>query len=398
VRGVAVFGRFCLVFLTGAVVLLLASGARAEASEQLRMHIVGGTPVDPASQIDAWEAMIVIEETDGSSFLCGGSVLGSRWVLTAAHCVTPSPGAQLAALTIHVTARAQYQFRGPELAAAVHGSPRYDPQTNASDWALIRLPADCRCLAIRLDSRPQPPRAVAMVVGHGATSPEAAPSVDLLAAYMAVAADADCLSVWGSEFEPTSMLCAIGDGRSATCVGDSGGPLSVVGEWGMRSQIGIVSWGDDFCSTNVPEVYTRISSALPDILATMRADSAAPVFAPTVVLGKPRLTKAFRNAITVPYQVNAGGLATYILLEWGTTRKVGSRRSTPTIFTRSTPEGAVSYICNPKPGRTYWIRATAMNSIGITQSDPIRLRIPKKSQAPTGFFADPCSHPAPTYF
>jgi hypothetical protein len=198
------------------------------------------------------------------------------------------------------------------------------------------------------------------------------------------------------------MLCASGDGRLATCQGDSGAPLVVVDDFAMFSQIGIVSWGEEFCNPSVPEVYTRISSALPEIVAVMAADPIAPVSPPIVVLENLRLTTTFRDAITVPFRVNAGGLATYVMVEWATNTRYGNRRSTDFLFTGSEDDGARTFVCNPKPGKTYWVRVTAANSAGIVRSPPRKIRIPTPEQAPQGFFNDgQCSHlqpGGPVYF
>jgi trypsin len=52
-----------------------------------------------------------------------------------------------------------------------------------------------------------------------------------------------------------SMLCAGGQVGHDTCLGDSGGPLTLNG-----IQIGIVSFGSPNCGVGIPSVYTRISA------------------------------------------------------------------------------------------------------------------------------------------
>ncbi|XP_014403636.1 PREDICTED: mastin-like, partial [Myotis brandtii] len=57
------------------------------------------------------------------------------------------------------------------------------------------------------------------------------------------------------------MLCAGSKGRG-TCNGDSGGPL--VCKWRETwVQVGVVSWGPEYCLPNFPTVYARVTSFLP---------------------------------------------------------------------------------------------------------------------------------------
>jgi len=51
--------------------------------------------------------------------------------------------------------------------------------------------------------------------------------------------------------------------------GDSGGPLVVV-ENGQDIQVGIVSYGDAFCPSGRPGVYTRVSSYIQWMNSVMR--------------------------------------------------------------------------------------------------------------------------------
>ncbi|XP_014400807.1 PREDICTED: mastin-like, partial [Myotis brandtii] len=57
------------------------------------------------------------------------------------------------------------------------------------------------------------------------------------------------------------MLCAGSWGRDS-CQGDSGGPL--VCKWRETwVQVGVVSWGPEYCFANFPTVYARVTSFLP---------------------------------------------------------------------------------------------------------------------------------------
>ena len=59
-----------------------------------------------------------------------------------------------------------------------------------------------------------------------------------------------------------SMICAEGEAGRDACAGFDGSPLSVEGQDGRYSQIGVVSWGVGCGQPGYPGVYTRLSSLL----------------------------------------------------------------------------------------------------------------------------------------
>lgn len=80
----------------------------------------------------------------------------------------------------------------------------------------------------------------------------------------------ECSKVYGVKGDlpegiSKSQICA-GDlsGSKDTCDGDSGGPLSTRPEKRncMHTIIGITSFGDQFCGTGTPAVYTNVQSHL----------------------------------------------------------------------------------------------------------------------------------------
>jgi trypsin len=226
----------------GSVCQWVPSGRSARRSESPR--IVGGEP----SPEGLYPWMAAIETNDGWQF-CGGSVIGQRVVLTAAHCqVQPGEIVHLGTVDLREPGR-----RVP--VAETRNHPGWTSTTSGDDIAVLRLAGDAAVPPLALaDTEPE---GTAVAIGWGATCSGCSTVPVLRHVEIPVVPRSLCKLAYAGSIDDT-MLCAGGDGVDS-CQGDSGGPL-VVRSDGSWQQIGVVSWGRG-CA-DAPGVYTSVSAML----------------------------------------------------------------------------------------------------------------------------------------
>jgi len=265
------------------------------------VRVVGGENAQPGQF--PWLANLGYRNSGGLSYKCGGTIIGKRWVLTAAHCVTGLPSSmRLGGVRV-----GEHDLRKDpdcERCSSVQNlgieqvifHPDYNkPHNFMNDIALLKLDREVEyndntqpiCLPWWDDhedytlntfaGRPT----VVEVAGWGATGPRGTDPAQILQFLeVPIFEQKRCTETYkarGATLED-KQLCAGGVPGKDSCSGDSGSGLMrkvqvpvTLGKatiFEPRSQlIGAVSFGPSFCGTNnVPGVYARVNSYLSWIL------------------------------------------------------------------------------------------------------------------------------------
>jgi trypsin len=246
--------------ISATLLIVMSAIAGLSAQEEIRLggrRIVGGEPAEIKDY--PWQIAINIRRTDGT-YLCGGSYIYDKWVLSAAHCFHASDAVDSIKIKGGATNYVDQGTWAQVDSFVIH--QKYDPKTSEHDVALVRLKAAPPSRVIPLANDPPIIQAgqPLEVTGWGVTTESGRISKTLLKATVPYVDNQTCN-------EPTSyngrvlpgMMCAGRlDGGADSCQGDSGGPLVWRTDNGPFL-VGVVSFGDGCARALKYGVYTRVS-------------------------------------------------------------------------------------------------------------------------------------------
>uniref|UniRef100_A0A1A9X0W2 Peptidase S1 domain-containing protein n=1 Tax=Glossina brevipalpis TaxID=37001 RepID=A0A1A9X0W2_9MUSC len=214
-------------------------------------RIVGGE----TTTIDHVPYLVNLREN--GQFSCGGSVISSRCVLTAAHCVHKvSP----ATLTINAGASRLSDPAQVRQVVKTFVSTFYSSSNLDMDVAILKLNQSLNgpyIATIPLCSKRPNDDAKVQVSGWGITAENnREPSEQVRTVLVNIVPKQQCIESYAGKAQITStMFCATVPGEKDSCSGDSGGPVVYNGQ-----VCGIVSWGFGCARPQYPGVYTNMIS------------------------------------------------------------------------------------------------------------------------------------------
>ncbi|KAL5280017.1 CLIPB1 family protein [Megaselia abdita] len=279
---------FLFVISTGAATLSLFPTSRACAGARSN-KIFGGVE----TEIDEfpWMALIEYEKKNSKGFHCGGSLISTRYILTAAHCVNPK-SIPADWKPINVRLGEWDMSTNPDCMEndcsdphknisiekiIVHEEYNHESSTQPNDIALIRLAEDveftdfiqplCLPWSNELQTKTYVGKALD-VAGWGKTERSTTNARKLKAMVKGVD-HSECVPAYRKlgVLLNTKQLCAGGEFGVDTCRGDSGGSLVAVDSTSGRPYylaVGVVSFGPIPCGqAGIPGVYTKVADYVP---------------------------------------------------------------------------------------------------------------------------------------
>ncbi|XP_068456131.1 uncharacterized protein prss56 [Clinocottus analis] len=234
----------------------------AQNTTQPRSRIVGGSP----APLGSWPWLVNLQLDGG--LMCGGVLVDSSWVLTAAHCFA---GTRSESYWTAVVGEFDITKTDPDEQVLkvnrIIPHPKFNPKTFNNDIALVELISpvvlSSRVTPVCLPSGMEPPTGSPCLVAGWGSLYEDGPSANVvMEAKVPLLPQSTCKSTLGKELVTNTMLCAgYLSGGIDSCQGDSGGPLIYQDRISGRFQLyGITSWGDGCGEKNKPGVYTRVSA------------------------------------------------------------------------------------------------------------------------------------------
>ncbi|KAM9578943.1 coagulation factor XI-like isoform 2-T2 [Guaruba guarouba] len=227
------------------------------------IRIVGGTDSAPGEW--PWQVSLHVK-LSRQRHLCGGSIISSQWILTAAHCVMSLENPNIWRVYAGILKQSEINADTPFFKVEeiiVH--PQYKYAQTGYDIALMKLDKPMNftdlqmpiCLPSKEDTNIL--YTDCWVIGWGYRKEKGRVQDILQKATVPLMSKEECQARYRKHRIGDKVVCAgFDEGGRDACKGDSGGPLSCKHEevWYL---VGITSWGEGCARRRQPGVYTKVA-------------------------------------------------------------------------------------------------------------------------------------------
>ncbi|XP_037687123.1 coagulation factor XI isoform X2 [Choloepus didactylus] len=233
-----------------------------ECTTKIGSRIVGGT----ASVRGEWPWQITLHITTPTQrHLCGGSIIGNQWILTAAHCFDEVNSPKILRVYSGILNQSEIEEALPYFGVQeiiIHD--KYEKAESGYDIALLKLETTMNytdfqrpiCLPSKGDRDVMYNNC--WVTGWGYRKLRDEIQNTLQKAKIPLVTNEECQTRYTGHKITNKMICAgYKKGGKDACKGDSGGPLSCKHDevWNL---VGITSWGEGCAQRERPGVYTNV--------------------------------------------------------------------------------------------------------------------------------------------
>ncbi|EFX79659.1 hypothetical protein DAPPUDRAFT_104230 [Daphnia pulex] len=234
--------------------------------------IVGGTNAEKNS----WPFMVGLRIAGMSTVFCGGSIISTTRILTAAHCVNEL--STLDVLGLKVSLGMHSQGDGNTLRDDAQQTRRitrvvyhidFNMETMVNDVAILTMDPPLNyskaispvCLPPAKTDSDQFSKNAA-IIGWGLLNSDGSKPVVLQQATVKITKKEKCRRAWDSVVPILNQHICAGADEKGVCQGDSGGPLVVQTRDGSSAwtQVGVTSFGSSCSATsNQPSVFASVA-------------------------------------------------------------------------------------------------------------------------------------------
>ncbi|XP_049663063.1 transmembrane protease serine 9 isoform X3 [Accipiter gentilis] len=232
--------------------------------------IVGGT--DASRGEIPWQVSL----KEDSIHFCGATVIGDRWLLSAAHCFNETNPEEIEA---HVGTTSLNGTDGNAVkvnVTRVIQHPLFDPFILDFDVAILELARPLVfskyiqpvCLPLAVQKFPVGKKCIISGWGNLQEGNVTKPEI-LQKASVGIIDQKTCNFLYNFSLTDRMICAGFLEGKIDSCQGDSGGPLACEMTPGVFYLAGIVSWGIGCAQATKPGVYSRITKLKDWILDTI---------------------------------------------------------------------------------------------------------------------------------